>query len=323
MSVECLTGESRKRRNRRRRSRPPVDPEQCGLRIDPFFPKPRRSRKGPKARPLNPVYLVDSPERLALLSRHLRKSGVLGVDIESAWRDGANVTCLLQIADQERNWLIDPTWTLGLGPLKPVMEDSAIVKVIHDAIFEKRMLLAFGIKIYNIFDTLVESRRTRGSWAEGGHSLKAVCHRELFISIDKTEQRSDWSMRPLSHSQHIYAAMDAEVLVRIHSILKDLPDAPPPPPPPEPVVPDIPEADESLPGTGGPCDGTHPDCPVPPSIGESGSLGAMNDGACAAEATAASDATAAGKPRRRRRNYRRKPAEDPKGQTLDSKLPVG
>ena len=39
-----------------------------------------------------------------------------------------------------------------------------------------------------------------------------VCERELGIELDKTEQTSDWSARPLSKRQLAYAALDVEVL---------------------------------------------------------------------------------------------------------------
>ena len=39
-----------------------------------------------------------------------------------------------------------------------------------------------------------------------------VCERELGIELDKTEQTSDWSARPLSKRQMAYAALDVKVL---------------------------------------------------------------------------------------------------------------
>ena len=51
----------------------------------------------------------------------------------------------------------------------------------------------------------------------GGHSLKSVCERELGILLDKSEQVSDWSRRPLSERQVAYAALDAEVLLQLYA----------------------------------------------------------------------------------------------------------
>ena len=65
-------------------------------------------------------------------------------------------------------------------------------------------------------DTLAVSRERRGRKLAGGHGLKAVCDRELGVKLDKTWQTSDWTRRPLEAGQLAYAAIDAEVLLRLH-----------------------------------------------------------------------------------------------------------
>lgn len=60
------------------------------------------------------------------------------------------------------------------------------------------------------------SRSLRGHNSNGGHSLTAVCHRELGLTLSKDLQRSDWQRRPLTASQLEYAALDADVLLAIH-----------------------------------------------------------------------------------------------------------
>ena len=49
----------------------------------------------------------------------------------------------------------------------------------------------------------------------GGHGLAMVCERELGVSLDKGEQTSNWSRRPLDADQLRYAALDAEVLLAL------------------------------------------------------------------------------------------------------------
>ncbi len=93
-------------------------------------------------------------------------------------------------------------------------ESQTIVKVIHNASFERSVLQRSNIVIANVFDTLAASRRIRGKQV-GGHSLAAVCHRELDRSLDKTQQTSDWTRRPLTGAQVNYAALDVEVLVEL------------------------------------------------------------------------------------------------------------
>lgn len=45
--------------------------------------------------------------------------------------------------------------------------------------------------------------------------LKAAVRRILGLELDKTEQRSDWGVRPLRAGQLKYAALDSEILLRL------------------------------------------------------------------------------------------------------------
>jgi len=84
-----------------------------------------------------------------------------------------------------------------------------------DVAAERRENLSFG-PAHHLVDTLQVSRRLRGTKLVWGHSLKAVCERDLGLALDKTEQVSDWSQPPLSDRQQAYAALDAEVLLQLY-----------------------------------------------------------------------------------------------------------
>jgi len=60
--------------------------------------------------------------------------------------------------------------------------------------------LGLDIGFENVVDTLQLPRQLRTS-AQGGHSLKAVCERELGLVLDKNRQTSDWTRRPLTAQQ--------------------------------------------------------------------------------------------------------------------------
>ena len=66
-----------------------------------------------------------------------------------------------------------------------------------------------------MIDTLEVSRRVRGVEALGGHSLGMVCEREHGVVLNKSMQTSNWSQRPLHAEQLQYAALDAEILLRL------------------------------------------------------------------------------------------------------------
>jgi len=53
-----------------------------------------------------------------------------------------------------------------------------------------------------------------------GESLKTVAKRALALTVDKTQQMSDWSRRPLLAEQLAYAAVDALAIVRILCALR-------------------------------------------------------------------------------------------------------
>lgn len=73
-----------------------------------------------------------------------------------------------------------------------------------------------------MFDTLEASRRNHGRDVVGGHSLAAVVEREreLKMHLNKNEQTSNWTRRPLSLEQLAYAAADVEVLIELDARMR-------------------------------------------------------------------------------------------------------
>ncbi len=54
---------------------------------------------------------------------------------------------------------------------------------------------------------------------KGGLSM--LCMSILGQPLDKTQQCSDWQSRPLSQQQLLYAALDAQCLVRVYEALEE------------------------------------------------------------------------------------------------------
>ena len=168
------------------------------------------------ARPLNPYRLVTEPADLDRVSRELAEEPFVGLDVETTLRDHA--VCLVQVSTLERTLVFDALALRDLTPLNRFLASLSVVKIIHNAAFERRALARRGVLLENIFDTLPASRRLRGHKIPGGHGLAAVCSRELGYRLDKTEQCSDWQRRPLRQSQLDYAALDAEVLISLYTL---------------------------------------------------------------------------------------------------------
>jgi ATP-dependent Lhr-like helicase len=164
----------------------------------------------PTRTPRLPVLLVRDDAALADVCARLRCEDALALDVETTL--GSRTLCLVQLATREHIYILDPLELSSLDPLLRLLADPDVVKVIHNASFERQVLRRQGGQLVNVVDTLALSRARHGT-VEGGHSLAAVCRRELGIELDKREQTSDWMRRPLSDRQLAYAAMDVEVLL--------------------------------------------------------------------------------------------------------------
>jgi ATP-dependent Lhr-like helicase len=162
-----------------------------------------------------PVQWIHTEGELQAMCEALRPEPFIGFDVETTLQSRA--LCLLQIAGSSTTYLLDALTIPDLSPLADLLGDPAVVKVIHNASFERSVLSRYGFAIDGVADTLHISRKLRGTRIDGGHSLKSVCERELGILLDKSEQVSDWSRRPLSDRQVAYAALDAEVLLQLYA----------------------------------------------------------------------------------------------------------
>src|SRR5262249_13908618 len=101
---------------------------------------------------------------------------------------------------------IDALSGIDLEPLRRPLELSLQIKVIHNASFDAvKMSRHFRIMTSPIHDTMLAARRS----GERRCSLQAQVEAHLGFQLDKTEQRGDWSRRPLSPEQINYASLDA------------------------------------------------------------------------------------------------------------------
>ena len=155
-------------------------------------------------------------------SRRLCKSAeAIGLDIETTAlspRDGG--VRLLQLATPEETFVIDAFEVSDLSPLTEVLEDGP-VKVGHNLKFDYQFLHAlYGISLSPVFDTMLAAQVLYGGNYAASYSLEAVAERYLDESLDKSEQRSDWSGE-LSEAQLEYAARDARVLLPLRERLAE------------------------------------------------------------------------------------------------------
>lgn len=180
-------------------------------------PASSKTVKTPRIGNDKPIQLIKNFAALNAIVTDLEKCEFIGLDVETCMR--TQRLCLIQIATEQFVVIIDPLAISDISPLNRIFASPRIIKIIHNASFERRILKGVGLCLENIFDTLSESRRARGK-REDGHSLAVVAKRELNKEIDKTLQTSDWTRRPLNKGQIVYAALDADILIDLFKVFK-------------------------------------------------------------------------------------------------------
>jgi hypothetical protein len=183
------------------------------------------ARKGGIYKPRLAVSWIDDTDEAARICAALQNEAQVGLDVETTLEEPRKL-CTIQLAAPGHVWIVDALALTDYGPMKALMENPAVEKIIHNATFEEQMFAKHGIRIHNVYDTLPVSRKKHRKGASGGHKLGEVCERELGIYLDKRLQTSDWTQRPLSPDQLDYAAVDAEVLLDLYQVFN-------PPKPPE------------------------------------------------------------------------------------------
>lgn len=126
--------------------------------------------------------------------------------------------CLIQIATHQTIYIIDTIVLKELHPLKRVLEDASIQKIIHGADYDIRSLDRHcGFRVRNLYDTSIAARFS-GLTRFG---LGAVIEDLLGIAINKSKrlQRANWGRRPLSAEALDYASTDVRYLFSLKDIL--------------------------------------------------------------------------------------------------------
>ncbi|WP_260955621.1 ribonuclease D [Pseudomonas citri] len=130
---------------------------------------------------------------------------------------------LLQIGDGKRAYLIDPLTIDDWQPLAALLENPAVLKVLHACSEDLEVLLRLtGSLPSPLFDTQLAAAYLNLGFSMG---YSRLVQEVLGIELPKGETRSDWLQRPLSETQISYAAEDAvhlaEVFIQLRPKLSD------------------------------------------------------------------------------------------------------
>jgi hypothetical protein len=158
-------------------------------------------------------------QALRRLTDALLDKPAFAVDIETVewWNRSRERIALIQIAfrhaTQSKVTVIDALANLDSDILRKPLEETSIVKIMHNAAFDApRLAKAYEINAAPVHDTMLAARKS----GERRYSLKAQAAIHLGINLDKSAQKSDWARRPLDLKQLSYAALDAHAALLLY-----------------------------------------------------------------------------------------------------------
>lgn len=164
--------------------------------------------------------IITTTNELVILCERLNKAEYVTVDTEFL-RESTyySLLCLIQVADSDGAHAIDPLANgLDLSPFYDVMKNTNVVKVFHACrqdleIFYKEM----GCLPEPMFDTQVAAMVCGYGDSVGYETL---VNKMVGQQLDKSTRYTDWSRRPLTERQVIYAIDDVTHLRAIYESLR-------------------------------------------------------------------------------------------------------
>lgn len=163
--------------------------------------------------------LLETAAQLSAAEKSWQGKNTLGIDTEFVRERTYRADLgLVQISDGETAWLVDPVALDDLQPLKSLLLDPTITKVLHSSSEDLEVLFhSTGALPSPMIDTQVACALLGQPLQMGYHNTV----KWLFdIEVDKEQTRSNWCKRPLSERQLHYAAMDVVLLPQMVETLR-------------------------------------------------------------------------------------------------------
>jgi ribonuclease D len=159
------------------------------------------------------LYQNDLPE-----NHKLTKAQSVAIDAESLGLNykGRDKLCLLQLCSGDEDvFIIQFDRNNYKSPnLAKILKNESILKIAHFARFEIGIIKHYlDIKIRNIYCTKIASKLCRTYTDK--HGLYDITRELLNITLNKSQQSSDWGLKNLSEDQKQYAALDVLYLHRL------------------------------------------------------------------------------------------------------------
>ena len=176
------------------------------------------------------MHYITEPSQLAERIKLFHTDNPMGVDCETTGLDPYTAELrTLQLADEDKpnDTLVIDVRKVGTTAVaeyvNPLLENKSKVKAFHNAKFDLKFINHhLGAEPESVFDSYLSSLMLEGGLKKGKgfHGLAQTSERYLGITVDKDEQRSDWSGE-LNEKQLAYAAKDADVLLPLRRTMID------------------------------------------------------------------------------------------------------
>ncbi|MBP5232542.1 MAG: ribonuclease D, partial [Planctomycetes bacterium] len=155
--------------------------------------------------------LLDDSAALAAAGDKAKAAGLLALDTEFVWtRTYWPRMGIVQLGTPGECWALDCLAPLDAAPLRALLADGQVTKILHDARQDLTHLRHWcGAAPASVFDT-----RLAAAFAgfPAGIGLQKLLAQTLGVELPKTETRTDWTIRPLSAAQVRYALDDVRYL---------------------------------------------------------------------------------------------------------------
>lgn len=162
---------------------------------------------------------IDRQDALDTTMARLGAQNEIAVDTEAdSLHSYFDKVCLVQISVPDEDFIVDPLAKVDLKGFGDVLAKPEITKVFHGGDYDLRILHRdFGFVVRNLVDTSICAQLL----GYEGIGLAALLDRHFGVKLNKTHQRADWSMRPLTPEMLEYAATDTHYLARLAAKLRE------------------------------------------------------------------------------------------------------
>lgn len=163
-------------------------------------------------------------EQLAACKEVLLSATILALDCEGVDLGRTGQICLVQVSTGPHCFLFDvhevtKTDDITLF-LKEILENSSILKVIHDCKQDADALYhILGISLVHVFDTQIFEKKVHDTEPNLNNTLTAygLKSNEMRSSSIYKENRAFWAVRPLTDQMIQWAAGDVGLLIDLHA----------------------------------------------------------------------------------------------------------